>query len=114
MKINHGNEISFGSVTSGSGLGRLDQTVDAFQDAVVDFGREPAQDPIPMSLYGISRFFDGLQPAVGCPEIPLFQKGFRRGGRLLVELLEIEPDMVGAAGFQVEFFNRQLFKQIGL
>jgi len=78
----------------------LDQAVYALQDAVVDFGREPAQHPIPM-LYCIGRLFDGFQAAVGCPKVPFFEKGLGGVGRLLVQFLEIESDMVGTAGFEV-------------
>ena len=59
-----------------------------------------------MALYCISRLFDGLQAAVGCPEVPFLQKGLRRVGRLLVQFLEIESNMVGTAGFEIKFFDR--------
>jgi hypothetical protein len=35
-----------------------------------------------------------------------FKKGFGKLGRLLVQFLEIEFDVVGPAGFEVELFDR--------
>ena len=74
----------------------MDQAVYPLQDAVVDFRREPAQHPIPMTIYCIGRLFDGFQAAVGCPKVPFLEKGLGGVGRLLVQFLEIESDVVGA------------------
>ena len=60
-----------------------------------------------MAFYCISRLFDGLQAAVGCPEVPFLQKSLGGLSRLLVQFLEVESDMVGTAGFEVELFDRQ-------
>ena len=43
-----------------------------------------------------------FEPAVGDPEIPLLQEGGGRlGGGLLVEVLEGQPDLIGARGLQM-------------
>jgi len=91
-------------VATRPGFGRLDQAVDAFQDAVVDFGCEPAQNPIPMAFYCISRFFGGLYAAVRCPEVPFLHKGLGGLHGLLVQFLEIESDMIGTTDFEVALF----------
>ena len=75
---------------------------------------EPAQYSIPVALYCVSRLFDGLQAAMSRPEIQLLKKGFSSRNRLLVQLLEIESNLVGSAGFEVKLFDRQLLKQFGL
>ena len=71
---------------------------------------QPTQYSVPVSLDRICCFFDGLQATMGCPKIPLFQKGFRCLYSLLEKLLEVETDVVGTTGFQIEFFDLQSFK----
>ncbi len=53
----YSEELPFCSVATSPGFGRLDQAVDAFQDAVVDFRCEPAQNPIPIPFLIRNLFF---------------------------------------------------------
>ena len=68
-----GDEIALGAIAACPGLGGLDHAVCPFQDALVDSGIEAAKDALPVALDRIGGLFDGLQPAVGCPKVPLLQ-----------------------------------------
>ena len=75
-EIDHGDEIFAGAIASGFGLGRLDQTVDAFQHPVADAGGKPTQHPGPVTFDGLGGFDHRLQPTMGGPEIPFFEPRF--------------------------------------
>ena len=53
----------------------MDETVDDFEDSVVDFGGEPEEDAVLMFAYGFSDFDDGRETAVSRPEVPLVEEG---------------------------------------
>jgi hypothetical protein len=44
-EVGHGDEVASGAITAGLGLCGLDETVDAFENAVGDVGCEPAETP---------------------------------------------------------------------
>jgi len=77
----------------------LHQAVDAFQNAVIDPGGEPAQDPLPVALNRVGGLDDRLKPAVGGPEIPFVQKRLGLFGILLPELLKVQSYVIGPRGF---------------
>ena len=58
-----------------------------------------------MAFHGVGRLSHGLQAAVGGPEKPLAEKGFRLLSGLCPELLEGEPKMIGPNS--LEFAMRQ-------
>ena len=53
-----------------------------------------------MTADGFGDIDDGLDTAVSGPEIPSFEVVFGVFRRLVVEVLEDQPDLVGAGGFQ--------------
>src|SRR5512134_4098872 len=61
------------------------------------------KDAVPVALHGSGGLDDGLEAAVGGPEIPLLEEGFgRRTGRLGVDVLEGQANLIGAGGLEVE------------
>ena len=101
-QIDHGLEVSRGAVAAGFGLGRLDQAVDALDQPVGDLAVEPTQDAVPVALDGACGLDHRFEPAVGGPEVPLLQEsGGRLGGGLLIEVLEGQPDLIGARRLQM-------------
>jgi len=54
-----------------------------------------------MAADGFGHVDDGLDAAVGGPEVPPFEVPFGLVGRLEEEVLKDEADLVGASGFQV-------------
>src|SRR5271166_5642463 len=108
-EVDDGFEVSDRAIASCLGLGGLDQTVDSLDEAVGNLAVVPAQDAVPVTLDGVCRVDDGLQPAVGSPEIPFLEMvGRCLGGGLIVELLECEADPVGAPS--LEMARRQSVK----
>jgi len=79
----------------------IQPTVDAFEDAVVDSGGKPAEDSVWMAADGFGDVDDGLDAAVCGPEIPSFEVVFSVFRRLGIEILEDQPNLVGAGGFQM-------------
>src|SRR5271165_5633946 len=101
-EVDDGFEVSDRAIASCLGLGGLDQTVDALDEAVGNLAVEPAQDAVPVTLDGVCRVYDGLEPAVGGPEIPFLEIAGRcLGGGLIVEFLECEADPVGTPGLEM-------------
>src|SRR5205807_9644463 len=100
-EVNDGGEVPVGTIASGFGLGGLDEAVDAFEDAVVDVGGEPAKNSSLMAADGFGDLDDGLYAAVGGPKIPDVEVVLGLLGGLVVEILEGQADLVGAGGFQV-------------
>ena len=60
-----------------------------------------AEDSILMSPDGPGDVDDGLDAAVGGPEIPSLEVGFGLLRRLSIEVLENQADLIGASGFQM-------------
>ena len=60
-QVDDGNEIAVGAVAHrpSFGLRRLGETVDTFEDTVVDGGLEPSQDAVPMGFDGFGGLDDG-------------------------------------------------------
>src|SRR5580698_1950693 len=100
-EVDDGGEIAVGAIAAGFGLGRLDKAVDAFEDAVVDAGGEPAQDAMLMATDGFRDVDDSRDAAVGGPEVPLGEESFGLLGWLVEKVLEGEADLVCASGYQV-------------
>src|SRR5208283_2372270 len=61
-EVDDGFEVSDRAIASCLGLGGLDQTVDALDEAVGNLAVEPAQDAVPVTLDGVCRVDDGLEP----------------------------------------------------
>ena len=93
---------------------RLDHAVDSLQDAVVDMGLEPIQDPVPVTFDGVGSFFDGFNSAMGRPVIPFFQIWFCQLWRLIPEILEIQSNLVCADSFQILIFQFDFFEKPAL
>src|SRR5208283_1010834 len=101
-EVDDGFEVSDRAIASCLGLGGLDQTVDALDEAVGNLAVEQAQDAVPVTLDGVCRVDDALEPAVGGPEIPFLGLVGRRLVRgLIVEFLECEADPVGTPGLEM-------------
>lgn len=100
-QVNDGGEVADGAIAPGFGLGGLNEAVDAFEDAVIDPGSEPAKDSVLMGPDGLGHVDDGLDAAVCGPEIPSFEVEFGLVGRLGIEILEDQADLVGTGGFQM-------------
>src|SRR5271168_5242420 len=88
-------------LAAGFGLGCLDQAVDAFEDAVVDAGGEPAENAGLVAPDGFSDVDDGGNAAVGGPEVPRVEERFGLGCRLLEEILKGKANLVGAGSFKM-------------
>ena len=54
-----------------------------------------------MLFNGFRALLDGLQAAVGCPEVPFLQEGFGQRRRLFPEFLKGQTDLVGFDGFEM-------------
>lgn len=48
---------------------------------------------------------EGLELAVGGPEIPFIEISFSSGRGLIEEVLESEPEIIGAGGFEMRVDN---------
>ena len=59
--------------------------IDAFEDSIVDFGGELAEDAVLLFPYCFGNFDDGRQTAMSRPEVPLVEGGFALGGRALAQ-----------------------------
>ena len=100
----------------------MDETVDSFEDSIVDAGDEPAEDAVLVLAYSLGDFDDGRKTAVGSPEVPFVEVGFGLVGGLVEEVLEGEANLVGAGGFQmgvgdvegVELFPLALVEVLGV
>lgn len=58
-EVGHGDEVASGAIAAGRGLCGLDETVDAFENAVGDVGCEPAEDAIEVTTDRLGSFDHG-------------------------------------------------------
>ncbi len=72
-QTNDTNEVASISISPGFPPGGLNKTVDTFEYPVVYSGNNIPDDSIPVPFDKVSSFLDGLETAVGSPEIPLFK-----------------------------------------
>src|SRR5271166_3799377 len=72
-EVDDGLEVSDRAIASCLGLGGLDQTVDSLDEDIGNLAVVPAQDAVPVTHDGVCRVDDGLEPAVGGPEIPFLE-----------------------------------------
>lgn len=101
-QIDHDHEIVQGAIAPRLGLGRLDQAVDTFQQAVRHPRLKPAQDAVLVLPNRPRHVNERRQPAVGGPEIPPLQVRAGPFGRLVVEVLETFPEPQRPRRFQVQ------------
>ena len=71
--VTHGDQVVYGSVSSGLGFSCLNQAVDPFKDTIVHPAVEPIQDAVPVRLDSFSGLGDRLQLAVARPPVPFLQ-----------------------------------------
>ena len=96
-EVDDAGKVAVGAITSG--LGGLDEAVNAFEDTVVDLGGEPAEDSVLMTPDSNCSVDDRLDAAVGGPEVPVVEVSLGLIRRLVIEVLEGEANLVGLAPF---------------
>ncbi len=70
-QVDHGDQVVGRAEAAGFSLGRLDQTVDGFQQSVADSRSKPAQHARPVLLDRLGRLDHRRNPTVRGPEVPL-------------------------------------------
>src|SRR5215471_10661564 len=89
------------------GLCGLDEAVDGLDEAVSDLGIEPTENAVAMSLDGARDFLDRLEARSDGPAVPVIENELGPvSGRAVVDLLEGEPDPIGARRFEVHTAER--------
>lgn len=109
QQIDHGREVSDGTVPASLCLGGLHQAVDPLDQPIGNLAVEPAQDAVPMTFDGMSGVDDRWQSAVGRPEVLALEESRTGcGGGLVIKVLECQADPIGPCG--LEMAHGQVFE----
>ena len=82
-------------------FGSLDENVNSFEDSIVDFGGEPAEDAVLMFSNGFGDFDHGGKSTVSRPEISPVKERFGVVGVLVKQVLEVKAHLVGPCRLQM-------------
>ncbi len=88
-------------IAAGSGFGGLHQAVNALQHGIGAVTVGIPEDPGPVGLDGFGGLTDGIEAAMGGPEVPVPRKGLRGFRRLVPQGLKRFFDGIGPTGFEV-------------
>src|SRR5215471_5583150 len=89
------------------GLCGLNEAVDGLDEAVGDLGIEPIQNAVAMPLDGTRDLLDRLEARSDRPAVPAIEHELGPvSGRTTVDILEREPDPIGARCFEVHAAER--------
>ena len=97
------SKVSECAKAPGFSLGRLDQRIESFKQAVINARLFPLHDTLPVSLDRTGGFDHGRNAAMRRPEVPFPKHGFKQlSGWCLIDLLKVFPNVQGLNGFQIQ------------